>query len=180
MVPALSLNIEHFTLEEQTCCFMSQSTLYASGGVFSAIVSYLMFNIDVVYISELPCQWFTQNALCLQCLNRWSCEQKWVQMCWQVNPPETNESAPCGEARCGNTPGKSCDLSPWFSFVVMRSRHNNELPCSFNLWIFTAEWRCTEILRETPLHNPLVATDDLQQRYVCEHNSCADRRPLGM
>lgn len=130
-----------------------------------------------IHISKWPCQWSTHVKMLHACVlfqsvSRWSCEQKWVQMCWQVNPPEKNESAPWREARRGNTLGKSCDLSPWFIFVVTRSWHNNEVPEGFSL-LFYCWMMLRRDFKRSPLHNPLVATDDLQQRYVCGHNSCA-------
>lgn len=70
----------------------------------------------------------------------------------------------------------------WFVTVIYLccSRHNNEVPCGFNLWILLLNDAAQRFLRDGLLHNPLVATDNLQWPYVCEHNSSTDRCEWGM
>lgn len=136
----------------------------------SAVFTSHIYHVGGPHVSEC---YMLFNSVC-----RRSCDQKWVQICWQVNPPEKNECAPCREGTLFVTcRGSSGDLSLWFISVVTRPGHNNEVPLVFFFKSLNV-YCCTEILEEK-LHyiTPLVATDDLQQATcVREYNSCADSR----
>ena len=141
----------------------------------SAVFTSHIYHVGGPHVSEC---YTLFNSVC-----RRSCDQKWVQVCWQVNPPEKNECAPCREGTLLVTRwGSSGDLSLWFISVVTCPGHNNEVPLVF-FFVFFCFFLISERLllhgdfrREAPLHNPSCCNRWFTAGDACKYKSCVDCR----